>query len=699
MSTGYRLLRGLRVAGSVAILFPVFCLSAKAQQSCNLSTLSAAPFTVYFQTVATFNDVETSSTSSYTYNATYQAEGSATLVYQGGGVSGPAYFQGPAVGTANVSITETDNYIEYIEGPDGVQIPYPLYDDYTETGNAPLNQANGSLYFVIDPSNCAVAASVGYILPGTMTSVGNDTAGNVTTSTQSVSIDSSYNETSSCGGYPGFEGFATVSAGKISYTTKCAISGYAGANYVTFIVSTSPIAPAQVAMLDPTSMAAFTPDGGLPNSPSELATGGNAVMGAAADGVAQVLIRIPGSSGNVQLTLLNGQGMTSNVPLNDGYLTSLDGTQSTKTTNPISIQVDPGTSLAFAVYHAPIDFARPPTNKVDPNTSPDAKVLTRNVAVQIQAGALTQTQQIVIARPPVLLIHGLWSSRDTWGDFYSGLYSALPEIGSYRVDYSNFAGASVDSNTPFALVQAVSLLTDFKTKNQVSAAQFDFIVHSMGGLISNNMPRIPLFRSRQSYGQGYIHKLITIDTPYEGSPFATGLQNSSATCKLIFDQMGKPIDGAIRDLVPNSDLLASLNPLPDIYPKHAIAGELTAAQSFTASLTVSAIFGGLGVLAPCYGVFVTSQTSPPLFSFDAYFGGSPDTFGGANDLIVSETSSRGEFVTKSYWDPDPGFAHFHVAIPYVNLAAFPSVLDKASGNPKLAVTLLNASVSGGLFLY
>jgi hypothetical protein len=393
--------------------------------------------------------------------------------------------------------------------------------------------------------------------------------------------------------------------------------------------------------------------------------------------------------------------MTSNVPLNDGYLTSLDGTQSTKTTNPISIRIDPGTSLAFAVYHAPIDFARPPTNGgVDPNTGPDAKALKRNVAVQIQSGAITQTQQIVIARPPVLFIHGLWSSQDTWSDFYSGLSSALPGIGTYRVDYSDFNGESVDYNTPFSLLQTVSFLTDFKTKNQVSAAQLDFIVHSMGGLISNDMPTVPLFRSRQSYGQGYIHKLITIDTPYKGSPFATGLQNSSVTCKLIFDLAGAPIDGAISDLVPNSALLNRLSQLPAIYPKHAIAGELTAGQSSTASVAVNAAFASLGVLAPCYSVFVTPQTSPPLFSFDAYFGGSSDPIGGANDLIVSETSSLGEF-TESYRDFDPGFAHFHVAIPipHLNLSLIPSVLDQASGNPNLAVKLLNASVSGGLFLH
>jgi hypothetical protein len=449
----------------------------------------------------------------------------------------------------------------------------------------------------------------------------------------------------------------------------------------------------QVSLVDP--IPSLVNSAGILTNPDSVAAGGVPVVGAAADGVAQLLVRISGGNANdsIQITLNNDAGSLSTDPAHDGYLTSLDGSQSGDQITTSVLPVNDTTNMAFAIYHAPINFAR--TNGSDMAAS------TRNVSIQIQDGSAMQTQPVQILRPPELFIHGLWSDKSTWSQFVSAMKATIPSSATYLVDYSGSNGASVDFNTPYVLAQASFFLNDYKKTYKVAATQMDFIVHSMGGLIANNMPTVPFFRSKETYGHGYIHKLITIDTPYKGSPFAAGLSQSSAACKLIFNLAGATVGGAVEDMVPDSRLLKSLDPLSSTYYSHAISGGVTPAQNLAASAAVDTAVIALQenavtdyLLEACYSVFVTPLTAPPLFTFDDYFGGFTDSFGGANDLIVSVTSQLGPFVGAAT-DSTIGFAHFHVALPspLPNLVFIPSVLDAASPNPGLAITLLNTDVS------
>jgi hypothetical protein len=445
-------------------------------------------------------------------------------------------------------------------------------------------------------------------------------------------------------------------------------------------------------------------------SPQVLADGGQVVQGAAADGVTQVLVRITNLSqgGPLTLNLLDDQGNPAPANGEDGSLFK-PGTNpiAGQTSLKLTTQQVGQSNMAFAVYQAPPDFARASGidgGSVSRTVTLQVKDQTGNIlAVKDQTGNILVSSPLSsplsIMRPPVFFIHGIWSKKATWEEFDSRMQALLPGLFTCRADYQPFNGYSVAFNTPFVLAQASSCLTDFKTKNQAAAAQLDFIAHSMGGLISNNMPTVPLFKSEQSYGRGYIHKLITVDTPYYGSPFAQGVSQSSFACKLILNLAGDTVDGAIEDLVPDSNLLNSLKPLPSLYYKHAISGELTEAQSLTASVLVdgaviAAQVNGVtrAVLAACYSAFVTPKTAPPAFTFDAYFGDS-------SDLIVSKTSQLGPFAGPPLTDSQVGVSHMHVAIPFLDLTLFIGALDEASENPDLAVELLNSLVSSSSFLH
>jgi hypothetical protein len=345
--------------------------------------------------------------------------------------------------------------------------------------------------------------------------------------------------------------------------------------------------------------------------------------------------------------------------------------------------------MAFAVYSPPPDFARA-------GVQADQSLVSRLVTLKSQdsnGNQLTLTN-VQILRPPVLYIHGIWDGPATWNEFSTGLLARLPGEFSCRVDYAATQGDSVNSNTPVALRWAESCLREFRTMNHASAAQLDFIVHSMGGLISNNMPQFPAFQSTVSYGQGYIHKLITVDTPYFGSQFAANLSQSSTICKAIFNNLDHKVGGAVEDLIPRSPFLQSLK-LSSLYYKRAISGELNPTDSQQASKIVNDVFAALSfkvppILQPCRSIFVTPLTAPPSFTFNNYFGD-------VNDLVVGKTSQLG--LLQSFSDITPGsVAHLHLAIPYVS-QGFVGALDQASGNPGLAVTLLNAPVSGAKFLH
>jgi hypothetical protein len=54
----------------------------------------------------------------------------------------------------------------------------------------------------------------------------------------------------------------------------------------------------------------------------------------------------------------------------------------------------------------------------------------------------------------------------------------------------------------------------------VAAVQVDVVAHSMGGNVTRTMPLLRDFVLGNTFGQGVVHKLITLDTPHTGSTLA-----------------------------------------------------------------------------------------------------------------------------------------------------------------------------------
>ena len=119
---------------------------------------------------------------------------------------------------------------------------------------------------------------------------------------------------------------------------------------------------------------------------------------------------------------------------------------------------------------------------------------------------------LTIVRPPVVLIHGIWSSEHTW-DYFTPLVTVMPSgeptsppqydsrFNVYRIDYSanNAAHVSqIESMAGGAFEQLTDALNNFKTAYSIcgrgdilppciAAVQADIVAHSMGGLVARYM--------------------------------------------------------------------------------------------------------------------------------------------------------------------------------------------------------------------
>lgn len=476
---------------------------------------------------------------------------------------------------------------------------------------------------------------------------------------------------------------------------------------------------------------------------------GRPVLGVVADGVTQLVIRIdtPAPGEQFVITLLNDQSAQSISPNEDGALDFPGGTsfsQSLLTLTAGSLDSN-GMAHAFAVYRAPIDFARPTgtTFKVGgcaisppPDTTDDLEPC-RTVKLQIQdphnnVFYLPATVPVVILRPPVILVHGLWADSSTWDNFYPLANDLRFYVG--RIDYSAklrlrtsdplfpsgvfwFAprenALGYEHNAPLMLRQIAGFLGDFKKGHNymhspVAAVQADIVAHSFGGVITRTLPLLSGFLANPTFGVGPIHKLITVDTPHLGSPLAAKLLDiTNNTCtrnwlarlglysfNTVTYQDGGTDNGAVLELQGNgiavdNSLSVLLNriaqPGPLAIPAALVAGSYTNWNSLDCTLNCTP------------DRLKRACTTDPLAQSFTHAGW-PNNFGttnNANDGLVSVTSQLNGLSTSNLLfgglAHGPGIVGSYTGLGFAGTSA----LDASPGNPiaTQVISLLNTPVN------
>jgi pimeloyl-ACP methyl ester carboxylesterase len=458
---------------------------------------------------------------------------------------------------------------------------------------------------------------------------------------------------------------------------------------------------------------------GILTDPNSLATLGTPVTGIAADGVARVLLRIPALSVGEQLTLtlLDDQGNPN--PLAEGYakLAAIGGPVQPSPLQLTAVGTLQG-PMAFAIYIAPGNF-----NYQGLYSS----ATTRAVSFAVQAADATSfntTAALKILRPPVLLVHGMWGDPSDWSNFTPLIndprffvrratynYPISGSILGSTPTYASYSGASMNGlgfshNATAFLQQLPTVLTEYRSANQAAAAQVDVIGHSMGGLVTRAAENLPGFMSSDSFGVGYIHKLITIGTPHLGSPLALDLLNGQNQC--IADELaslgsfsfltvtlaGEPIvvPGAIGDLEGSGlggNLSLSLQGLQQDnghpVPTAMIAGET--ADANLAGLNCVLASGCIAAIARQFcsnsqlGPLLTAAGWPPIFGSDS------------SDAIVNLTSEQAGLTSTNI----QGVIHT-VALEQLDFVG-PPELDSLSGIPPLVTQLLNSPATQATGFY
>jgi pimeloyl-ACP methyl ester carboxylesterase len=306
----------------------------------------------------------------------------------------------------------------------------------------------------------------------------------------------------------------------------------------------------------------------LKSDDQALANLGSPVYGIAADGVAQVVLRIGANYAGQQITLSMldeaGGAVAADVsgqPGVYGWLSSVNGSEHLSQLPVTARQVD-GIYMAFAVYHAPIDFSR---SAQSPATNDDAAI-SRTIQFNAVPAAASDTSfnitsQLVVWRPPVVLVHGLWDDESSWLTFspfvtdnrffinfvdysYSVSVSApdppiLNPIFGGNLDLSGMRANALgfDYNAPAVLDAIQDYIRMFRTFRSAAAARADIVAHSMGGLVSRTLIGRETYKKagagRDSFGQGSIHKLITIGTPHYGTKLAGDLLASPCMAGML----------------------------------------------------------------------------------------------------------------------------------------------------------------------
>jgi pimeloyl-ACP methyl ester carboxylesterase len=249
-------------------------------------------------------------------------------------------------------------------------------------------------------------------------------------------------------------------------------------------------------------------------------------IGAVTDGKSRLLL-VMESNDDVTLTLPSGGGMLSLLSDQENHSLSL-------TLSPYTID---GKQQVMCVY-------TPPARWNGQQSRDHGIPGTRYVAVGRSInGTPISDARIVLSVPPVVLVHGMWGSPQSWG--YIGPYLERNHtlfVG--YADYSNNSASSFDPHNDFddrkyeiggyAISQKNTgalevsdiihiLINDVRDRG-FACASTDAIGHSLGGLMiksfikNDYIVHRPYFAS-ENYNQGYINRMITIGTPHSGSPF------------------------------------------------------------------------------------------------------------------------------------------------------------------------------------
>lgn len=424
-------------------------------------------------------------------------------------------------------------------------------------------------------------------------------------------------------------------------------------------------------LLDPAEL--VLSNGSIDTDPTRLATRGTKASAIAADGVSRMLVRatLP-SAGSAVFSLeegANGNGSFA-LPGSDAFAASV----STST-----VEVN-GQHLAFAVFRSPENF--------DDGSS--AGVGRRDLTVKLEFSSTQDNFEsqrgFSLTRPPVLLVHGLWSNAGTW----TFPLATDPRYFIFTGDYQ------ATNDRPFAtnLLRPRQFIRNIRTllqNNKEIAVQVDYAGHSMGGILGRNHINSQFYRTRENYFEGDVNRFVTLNTPHLGSPLGN-LSVAIMSVPVLGDLfisavsavIGDPSNGAVADLSVGGAAILSIG-ATDI-PGHAMVGTGGSDVLTLVPGWIGAFYRVVKFFAPLGDVFQSLQHDGIVGRLSQEGGivsSAQSIFGGLGSIHTSATRD-GNYSTRlaqllALAPTDPQFAPFPATISALNGPVLPSGLGGSLG--------------------
>ena len=273
-------------------------------------------------------------------------------------------------------------------------------------------------------------------------------------------------------------------------------------------------------------------------------------IGAVADGASRLLIRISGLSDEITQDDIAVQG----IPSYEGELIG----------EPVMDAEEKG--VAWQEYLAPADF-------------PGWDEPTYHFYVKFKVKEETFQKEIVLVRPPVVMLHGLWGKGSKWEAFEKSLAKKGFKF-TCSHDYNWRADLHFQNTRNVAKI-AIRNAKAMASNDGYVAKKVDLVTHSMGGILGRHYIQ-DLGAEGYEY-QDDIRRFVTIGTPHSGSELANvgvfirDYTKYGSTIAYAMDKIGCNIEnGAMDDLCVNSDamdlVLNARNLGRHPVPSHAVVG-------------------------------------------------------------------------------------------------------------------------------
>jgi hypothetical protein len=433
--------------------------------------------------------------------------------------------------------------------------------------------------------------------------------------------------------------------------------------------------------------------GGIRNDAWMMLPRTHQVRGCAADGASRLVLRITvpewmTDEVSVSLRPENcAEGVHGDMDT-DGSLSPVGSTLRTYQTS-VKPRIENGVGVCGVVYNAPEDFVA---------EAGDTARTVRTIRIAVTARDVQSFVDIEIVRPPLILVHGIWSSAALFNVFYP-ITTSTTSDGRFRItrlDYSDLSTKRVDqiigplgSGIPLRLEQA----TTTAYRDHV-AVRSDVVGHSLGPVLMRYMAasRFRTVFTRRNGGMGHVHKLISLDSPHQGSEYCNLLSDAALNnpnrvadldevlSRFVLDGVGwDPVTGGIVDDLRLTSAVITVSKFPDFltyHPRlHTIYSEVTDAQESANSELI-------WLIDAIAGLDLSQNTFSAVFK------------GAKNDLVVSSVSQRADGI----YDHDPerttridGVAHSD------GFDEVGGVVNGVSGAAQRVIDLLHAPSNGPLF--